>query len=266
MAFATFEEAGFEDWWRALPPGNHTILGTVKVRDNFESPELGNSRRIWLRLPSSYFDDEDKRYPVIVMHDGQNVFDEATSYKGQEWHADDTMLDLERRGLEVIVVAVENAGEGRTAEYNAFVRNSKADAYVTFLADTLLPFINDACNDRTLRNPDQTLVMGASYGAWISLYTFFTRRDVFGLCGIMSPSPRPPLLDFLRRQPHVGGRIFIGNGSSQGDLVRDVLEAIGYQSEPTRDLCFVNDDLGHEESGWSILLPQALEFLYDLPK
>jgi predicted alpha/beta superfamily hydrolase len=264
LRFASFEDAGFEEWWQALPPGHHTIHGTVKLRRAVYSPQLGNTRRLWLRLPSTYFDTT-RAYPVIVMHDGQNLFDEATSYIGQEWRVDETLLALEREGIEAIAVGVENAGRMRPAEYVPWRPLSRARRYVAFLTDTILPLVDAACAGRTLNAPDQRLVMGSSLGGVISLYAHFERPDVFGLCGAMSPSTViTKLIPYLAERPHLSGRIYVDNSEGDrygcnGRLVTDTLLTRGYTLGV--DLQYCDGDGGHAEVAWAARLPDALRFL-----
>lgn len=270
----TFEEAGFRDWWETLPPGHHTIAGTVKLRHDLESPQLGNRRTLWLRLPSSYFDSE-RRYPLIVMHDGQNLFDEATSFIGQEWRVDETLLGLEP-GFEAVVVGIENTGPGRFHEYNPWIDNTRADAYLAFVAETVLPLVRAACHGRVLDDPAQTSIIGSSLGALISLYAFFERRDVFGLCGALSPPTWfGHVVPYLERKAFVGGKLYVDHGKRvrafrgdnadtgcDGEAVCGTLHRLGYQ--PGRDLFYHADDGPHSECAWAGRLPTALTLLYDL--
>jgi len=265
MKFSSFEEAGFQEWWQVLPAGHHTIHGTVKLRRGVYSPQLGNSRRIWLRLPSSYFHHTHRSYPLVVMHDGQNLFDEATSFIGQEWCVDETLLALEREGIEAIVIGVDNAGRQRPAEYVPWRPLSKARRYVTFLIDTVLPLVEGACDGRILKGPEHRLVMGSSLGGVISLYAHFERPDVFGLVGAMSPSTAiTKLVPYLAERPHVAGRIYVDNSAADrygcnGQLVSDTLRLRGYT--PDDDLLYVDGDGGHAEVAWAKRLPDALRFL-----
>jgi len=105
--------------WKPYPTGpGHTAVGEILVYKDIRSPELGNSRDILVYLPPSYRK-SDRRYPVLYMHDGQNIFDEATSYAG-EWQVDESMQGLSQEGLEVIVVGIPNMGVERLEEYSPF--------------------------------------------------------------------------------------------------------------------------------------------------
>src|SRR5215468_4146769 len=99
--------------WRNYVEGRseHTVVGILKVRKNIRSPQLGNRRDLYVYLPPSY-DQGTRRYPVIYMHDGQNLFDRVISYAG-EWGVDETMEALSQEGLEAIVVGIPNKGKRR---------------------------------------------------------------------------------------------------------------------------------------------------------
>ena len=89
----------------------HTIVGTVEVLTQVASPQLRNRRDILVYLPPDY-QQSDLRYPVIYMHDGQNLFDQATSYSA-EWQVDETMEQLSQAGYAAIVVGISNLGRER---------------------------------------------------------------------------------------------------------------------------------------------------------
>src|SRR5262245_48468339 len=99
-------------------PWGHTVVGDVRVLDSIYSPELRNRRKLYVYLPPTYMN-SDRRYPVIYMQDGQNLFDHVLSYAG-EWQVDETMESLSLEGIEAIVVGIPNAGAQRIDEYAPF--------------------------------------------------------------------------------------------------------------------------------------------------
>ena len=109
--------------WQPYPAREiwHTpsIAGTLLTWADFYSPQLENHRDIHVHLPPSYAD-ESRRYPVIYMQDGQNLFDSGTSYGGSEWGVDETMEMLSGEGIEAIVVGLNHTNEGRISEYNPY--------------------------------------------------------------------------------------------------------------------------------------------------
>lgn len=167
----------------------HTASPNVAVVDTaFAMPQLGRTRRIWVYLPPGYAA-SDRRYPVLYMHDGQNVFDAATSYAG-EWGVDEALDSLAAAGDPgIIVVAIDNGPE-RIAEYSPWTHpragGGQGDAYVDFLANTLKPWVD--ARYRTRPGPQHTGIMGSSMGGLISLAAAFRMPDVFGQIGVFSPS------------------------------------------------------------------------------
>ena len=118
--------------WDDFQPGSHTITPNVKVLDgNFLIPQLQNrSRRIWIYLPDDYYTSS-KTYRVVYMHDGQNVFDAATSFSG-EWGVDDTLHAYELLGdTASIVVAIDNGGALRLDEYCPYINPTYGGAPAT---------------------------------------------------------------------------------------------------------------------------------------
>lgn len=162
---------------------NHTITGDVRIYEAFPIPQLQTERRVWIYLPKSYREG-DRSYPVYYMQDGQNVFNQVTSW-GTEWGVDETLeqMALEDPALEVIVVAVDNGGNERNHEYNFTINTEhgfggKGEAYAAFLAETLKPYID--IHYRTLPEPEHTMIAGSSFGAYVSLYTAIRYPDQFG--------------------------------------------------------------------------------------
>ena len=158
------------------------LLGSV-----VKSPQLGNERIVLLYLPASY-GEGNKRYAVVYLQDGQNLFDPSTAFGGETWQAGETMALLAGEVLEAIVVAPYHMGTQRIQEYNPFSqwRSGRGAAFVEFLAETLKPIVDH--DFRTLRDAANTIIGGSSMGGLISLYAYCVRPDVFGRAMIMSPS------------------------------------------------------------------------------
>ena len=200
-------------------------VGNIRVLPAVESPELGNRRDIQVYLPPSY-ETSSREYPVIYMHDGQNLFDPATAF-AVEWQVDDTFERLGPEGVEAIVVAVPNMGEHRIEEYSPFrdarQRGGQGDAYLDFLVRTLKPEIDR--HFRTRRERSHTGIMGSSMGGLISLYGFFRYAEVFGFAGAMSPSlwfASRAIFDTLGSLPRWSGRVYLDIGTGEGRAaVRD---------------------------------------------
>lgn len=243
--------------------------GALMVLRGLESPQLENRRDISVYLPPSYAEG-DRRYPVIYMHDGQNLFDPRTSFAG-EWHVDSTIDGASGEGLEAIVVGIPNMGQERCNEYSPFddPRHGagKGDAYLAFITDTLKPIVD--ADFRTKPDREDTAIVGSSMGGLISVYGFFRRADVFGFAGVMSPAlwyGQRRIFEFLDSSPNVGGKIYVDVGTKEGSEVlrdvkrlRDQLLAMGYTHG--QDMLFMVDfGAGHNESAWARRMVKQLRF------
>jgi predicted alpha/beta superfamily hydrolase len=180
--------ANWQDY-RDIQTGNgHTVVGNLKLLTSLKSPQLENQRDILVYLPPSY-ESESRRYPVLYLHDGQNLFDAATSFAG-EWQVDETMEALSEEGLEAVVVGIPNAGAARLDEYSPFHEENYGgglgDQYLAFITQAVKPLIDT--DYRTLPGREHTGIMGSSMGGLISLYAFFRHPEVFGFAGALSPS------------------------------------------------------------------------------
>ncbi|OYU95543.1 MAG: hypothetical protein CFE21_10390 [Bacteroidetes bacterium B1(2017)] len=168
-----------------------TALPNVSILSKeFYMPQLHRSRRIWIYLPKDYQDALTKRYSVLYMQDGQNLFDAKTSYAG-EWAIDETLSKLEKAGDEgCIVVGIDNGGSHRMNEYNPYVNKEygggEGKAYMQFIVETLKPHIDSAF--RTHTDQMHTGIAGSSMGGLISLYGALAYPIVFGKVGVFSPA------------------------------------------------------------------------------
>ena len=165
--------------WKDL--GALKRVGAFTVIKDFNSHILANKREIIVRLPLSYGKDSQKKYPVIYMHDGQNLFDPKTSTFGTDWAVDDVLLKLEKKGeiREAIVVGIHHLD--RRKEFNYF---DKGEKYAKFIVEELKPFIDSFF--QTLKDRENTFIMGSSYGAMISFTTAWKHSDVFSKAACLS--------------------------------------------------------------------------------
>jgi len=261
----------------------HYVSGTVLLARDVHSPRLNNDREIYVYLPPSY-DATKKRYPVLYMHDGQNLFDNALSFAGK-WGVDEVMEQLAREeGLEAIVVGIPNMGKQRLDEYSPFHDphhgGGKGTMYIGFLTHTLKPLID--ASFRTLTDPQHTGIMGSSMGGLISLYGYFHREYIFGFAGVMSPSlwfGQAAMFDFVLNAPYVPGKIYLDVGTREegGSLramrrlarsrrtyghvrrMKRILVQKGYRLR--HQLWYVEEKwAGHNEAAWRRRLPVALRF------
>jgi predicted alpha/beta superfamily hydrolase len=278
--------------WQDYAQGNdgarHSVVGTLKVLEAVWSPQLKNHRDLLVLLPPSYGRKE-RGYPVIYMHDGQNLFDEATSFAG-EWQVDETMEALSREGIEAIVVGIPNAGERRMNEYSPFFDrrfgDGQGEAYLSFVVETVKPLVDREWD--TLPGRQHTATAGSSMGGLISLYAFFRCPEVFGLAGAISPAlgfARGAIFPYVREAPFVPGWIYLDVGTAEWSAhwadrlllrvhsrrylrhtrkMRSLLERKGYR--PNQNLLYVEEKGGlHHESAWARRFPRALRFLLNTP-
>lgn len=241
-----------------------TIVGNLLIKPDFYSPQLDNTRDILVYLPPSYGTD-DRRYPVIYMQDGQNLFDSATSYGGTAWRVDETMEMLAGEGIEAIVVGINHAYEQRVNEYNPFPHfwNGRGERYLQFMTETVKPAID--ADFRTRPEREATGVLGSSMGGLISLYSFFHAPETFGFAGVMSPSlwvAGGAIIRAVHDAPFVPGKLYLDNGTREPSARRmnGLLCKKGYVRDV--DLLYVvEQDAEHTESAWARRLPNALRFL-----
>ena len=162
----------------------HSALNVEVIDEAFYIPQLDRSRRIWVYKPGGYYQ-TDKRYPVIYMHDGQNLFDEANAF-GEEWGIDETLNTLLG---ECIIVGIDNS-EHRMTEYNFHDHKEfgkgEGRKYIEFIVKTLKRVID--INFRTRADREHTHIAGSSMGGLISLYGAMYHPETFGGAGIFSPS------------------------------------------------------------------------------
>jgi glycogen operon protein len=266
----TLESEGIPANFLPLAEGEHTIVGNVMTIASLGSTQLGIVRDIKVYLPPSHGEGT-KHYPVIYMHDGQNLFDQATAYI-DEWRVDETMEALAREGIEAIVVGIPNAGRGRLDEYGPFVDpeygGGRGDDYLTFIVHTLKPYIDSSF--RTLPEREQTGMFGSSMGGLISLYAYFQYPETFGFVGAMSPSlwfARRAIFPYVEGAEPRDGRIYLDIGTAEGeDTVEDTRRMAELLQErgcgPEDCLRYVEaQGAGHSESAWSARLRDALVFL-----
>jgi predicted alpha/beta superfamily hydrolase len=263
--------------------GAPTVVGDLRVHADFASRVLVNSRTLYVFLPPGYDADPERRYPVLYMHDGQNLFDARTAFIGVEWQVDETVTRMVMAGeiAPLIVVGVCNTGQ-RAFEYTPVPDGSVgggAARYVEFLVTEVKPFID--ATYRTLPDPEHTGVMGSSLGGIASLFAAWSRPNVFRLVGAMSTSYHwgdGYVLSLVSSSdPPPGVRVWIDMGTAEdhGDAdrngvpdlidehrrIRDALMAHGLW--PGATLEYVEDDNArHDERAWAARLPGALRFLF----
>lgn len=214
-------------WQDSFPPlqKKHTASANVHIlSDDFDMPQLGRKRRIWIYLPADYRS-SGRRYPVIYMQDGQNLFDGYTSGFG-EWGVDEIMDRLPDSQASIIV-GIDHGGDYRITEYDPY--NSKfgkgrGDAYAAFVAETLKPYIDG--HFHTVPDASHTTIAGSSMGGLISMYIALKYPEQFGNAGIFSPSfwIAPDIYRFAQQQKLSGySRFYFACGDAESSsMVNDM--------------------------------------------
>ncbi|MFN0203125.1 MAG: alpha/beta hydrolase-fold protein [Bacteroidia bacterium] len=252
---------------------NHTIVGSVHIlQTEFLMPQLGRKRRIWVYLPPDYELNLAKRYPVLYMHDGQNLFDNVFSAFG-EWGIDEAMQTLFAAGYSpAIVVGIDNGGADRINEYAAWKHpthgGGEGEKYMQFIIQTLKPHID--ASYRTFSDRENTGLMGSSMGGLISMYGGIAHQEIFGKLGIFSPSFwfTPDCYHQIKetgKKANMKFYFMCGGQESQamvGDVERmmDTLLSVGFSKEEIHKKVIPNGQ--HSEWLWRQEYPEAYQWLF----
>lgn len=248
-----------ESWQDRYPAQKRVVVSTaskqVRIIDTaFFIPQLNRKRRVWIYLPEFYSNSNEK-YPVLYMQDGQNVFDNATSFSG-EWGVDEFLDTVSLK--KCIVVGIDHGGAKRINEYCPYdmekFGKGEGGAYVDFLVKTLRPFINKSYRTKTDRK--DTWLAGSSMGGIISMYAILKYPKVFGGAGVFSPAfwVGPKIFDDIKTKGNkVKGSIYFYAGKQEGEaMVPDMLKAFEGMARVSkaRMETVIRDDGKHNEPTW----------------
>ena len=260
----------------------HTLTGIVQSHPQFDSRILGNRRDVLVYLPPGYRRVRRRRYPVLYLHDGQNVFDAATAFAGVEWGADEAAQRLIEKGWiePLIIVAVANTGVQRIHEYaptrgiiDSSARRKRRSRgwlrrYGRFLVEELKPFI-----DRTYRtriDADSTGLGGSSLGGLATLALGLWFPHVFNRLAVLSPSVWWDECVACRMVGELPKSLPLKIWLDTGQLepgwervreLRDQLVAKGWRLD--HDLKYTEVEGGdHSERAWAARFEAVLRFLY----
>lgn len=252
------------------------------------STVLGNTRGVWLYLPPSFDENPEARYPVLCMHDGQNLFDPRYAFGGRTWQVSQTLdagidaLDPLDSLPEVVVIGPENT-DRRLYEYTptkssdpTYRDSGGGDQYLRFLVEELLPLMNGletpvVLKGRLVAETSKTTLAGSSLGGLISAYAGVKKSDVFGRIGVFSPSTwwdNRFIIGAVKGSVAKPSRVYVdsGDGGASGDdsmntaVLAQTYRDIGFRDGT--DLMYVLEPGGtHNEDAWARRLPAALRFL-----
>jgi predicted alpha/beta superfamily hydrolase len=265
------EIAGWED--QGGSSGGSTAGPGVSIMNtNFFMPQLNRNRRIWIYLPPDY-QTSVKKYPVLYMHDGQNLFDRQTSFSG-EWKVDESLDSLFQKGdYGCIVVGIDNGGTQRINEYSPWVNpqygGGQGDAYIRFIVETLKPYIDSTY--RTLPEPENTGIMGSSMGGLISMYGGIKYPQVFGKIGAFSSSFWFSSQSYAQVSDTGAGEntyVYMIAGAQEGgnqvkdtERMADLLLEKGLTAD--RLISKIHADGAHSEWYWAREFPAAYKWLFE---
>lgn len=263
----SFVIAGWKDQQGSESVPKHTASERVKVwQEALPMPQLDRTRRIWVYLPKGY-EENLERYPVLYMHDGQNLFDAATSFSG-EWGVDEWLDSLQ---LPLIVVGIDNGGDKRIDEYTPYPNEKygggEGEAYLDFVVETLKPQVDSAF--RTHPTPAHTGIMGSSLGGLISLCAELFHPGVFDKLGLFSTSLWINHEQTLKRvaahdwSPET--RAYFLVGAKEGGVMVSGTEVLAndLRGGGLVNVAEVVDEQGeHTESFWRQYFGEAIRFLY----
>lgn len=253
-------------------PKKHTASARVKrLEDSLLIPGLERYRKVWIYLPPTYTKGN-KRYPVLYMHDGQNLFDEYYAYAG-EWGVDESLDSLyKKEGFELIVVGIDNGSEKRMTEYtpwkNERIGEPEGEAFMNFVVNAVKPMIDKSY--RTLPDVKNTGIMGSSMGGLISHYALFQYPQVFSKAGIFSPSywVSEDAYKFITKDKIVKDqKIYLTLGEREHRVMtNDMVKMYNHLLEtgfPEENLSFgVIREGRHQEAFWRKEFPTAVLWLY----
>lgn len=260
-----------------------SATGDLRIHP-FRSRIFRNSRYLRVWLPPGYDDpaNEVRRYPVLYLNDGQNLFESSTSFNGVEWQADETADRLIRENAipPLIAVGIDNAGKDRFREYmphrslHPMMLRVQGNKYPNFLIKEVMPFV--ARNYRVATGPENTGLGGSSLGALIALYTAMVRPGLIGRLLLESPSLWASNRQIIRESRGIASwpaRVFLATGTAEAgnkdrsqSVVDDVRELAGIMRRANLDesrlRLVIAEGATHQESAWAERFPEALSFLF----
>lgn len=247
------------------------VTGKVDIIGGMSYPGLKN-RDVLVWLPPGYENDRKKRYPVLYMHDGQNVFDPKTSTFGTDWQIDETADSLIRSEAmqEIIIVAINNTDD-RIQEYSYTDLGKK---YMEFIVKKLKPYIDK--NYRTLSDRKNTAAMGSSMGGLISFMLVWEHSKIFSKAGCLSAAMavKGEKLNYNQFIESYSGKkkdikIYFDNGSiglekrlQPGiDEALFLLKKMGYKEGLDLEW-YLDEGADHNEDAWAKRVWRPLLFMF----
>lgn len=258
-------------WRDRRPPSGH--LTRVGAHEDLAvtSKRVAGSRPVRVHLPAGYADEPERRYPVILLLDGQNVFDHSTAFGGVEWCLDDIAARLEaEEGLAAILVGVDNGGMRREWEYTFCPhgpsgRGGGAEEHLAFLLQEVMPLIRSRW--RTDGTPPR--LVGSSLGGLFALWAALAHPGEFTALAAVSPSVwwNKGAVLALPLAHGARPRVWVDMGTREGqaagrtlELTEERLVSLGWTQGGDLRALLVGGGV-HHESAWADRSPSILRFL-----
>jgi len=259
------------------------VTGDLRIHE-FRSRIFGNTRFLRVWLPPGYDDtaSQGRRYPVLYLNDGQNLFEASTAYAGVDWQVDDAADRLVRDGLipPIIIVGIDHAGRDRIREFmphrsmHPVILRVHGARYPDFLTKEVMPFVGRSY--RVAAGPENTGLGGSSLGALIALYTAVVRPGSIGRLLLESPSlwaSNRQAIKESRTAKRWPERVYLATGTAEAgrkdkdqSVVDDVRELAGILRRgglgEKRLRLVIDDGASHNEAAWARRFPDALAFLF----
>jgi predicted alpha/beta superfamily hydrolase len=256
------------------------LIEQIRIHENFGSNYLNAPRNVLVYLPPNYGVNPEQRYPVLYMHDGQNLMNPEDAFGGVAWSVDETAqeLILANQIEPLIIVGIYNAGEKRIDEYTPVKsaggrmrgRGGQADQYGRMIIEELKPFIDNEYLTKSER--EFTALGGSSLGGLVSLHLGLKRPDVFSRLAVISPAVWWANNQIIREAAMINERlplrIWLDIGKKEGIRIkhqvralREILLANGWREN--LDLAYFEiPEARHEESAWAARFGEVLKFLF----
>ena len=251
----------------------------------------GYKKKIYIWTPEGYnANDKTKKYSVLYMCDGQNLFGQETTLSGYEWECDESVLSLMKNGGDgVIVVGVEagspssrrdheltpNLGSTAPGVYSyGTYSNGGGKVFSDFVVDTVIPYVEKNYNVNSIRG-----IAGSSSGGIEAFYIGIEHMDKFRYIGALSPAfilyEQATWNNYLKTKDFSGSvpRIYFFCGNSAQDQLEQMLypnatamqgwlKDLGYPSE--KMITVTDQDATHSEGFWAVYFPEMLSWGMDL--
>jgi predicted alpha/beta superfamily hydrolase len=242
------------------------------IEEAYVISHLNATRKISALLPHDYYE-TDKKYPVLYLQDGQNLFNPLAQYG--DWAIDKSMAKLAKEGLkDLIIIAIDHGEEERIIEYLPYYHprfgKGKGVFYIQFMIEKLIPYINS--HYRTITDFDHTGIGGSSMGGLISLHAGLANPKVFGKMMIFSPSlwiSRMIFNNIKTFTPLDESRIYLYAGGQESEEhlpnARQMETIIRNKMVKGHNIDFhfsVNELGNHSEVHWREEFPEAIKWLF----